>query len=145
MRIDNRAATTVSGTGKQPVLLKPYRSYKVTLSPKGDNLVRFDAKPRKVTLYPGNIASLRWDIDPVFVVIAQAVHADGKAVGNTRITNLEEFSATDENGWFQVELSAMKTLKLEPADSPACKIELPEQPEHEEIIVLDQLVCKPGA
>jgi hypothetical protein len=94
-----------------------------------------------VTLYPGNVTHLQWDVDPVFVVIGQAIYADGKAVGNTRITNLEEFSGTDENGWFQVELSKMKTLELAPAKGPACKIQLPEQSEYEEVIVFDQLVC----
>jgi hypothetical protein len=141
VHIGNRRQAMASKNRNQPVLLPPYHSYDVTLKSTGDNLVRFDAKPQTVTLYPGNVTHLQWDVDPVFVVIGQAIYADGKAVGNTRITNLEEFSGTDENGWFQVELSKMKTLELAPAKGPACKIQLPEQSEYEEVIVFDQLVC----
>ncbi len=141
VRINNQKRAIATHSRKQPVLLPPYRSYDVTLKPKGDSLVRFDAKPQTVTLYPGNVAHLQWDVDPVFVVTGQAVYANGKPVENTQITNLEEFSGTDENGWFQVELSKMKTLELAPTDGPACNIKLPEQSVYEEVVVLDQLVC----
>jgi len=144
VRINNNLQAIASKNRKQPVLLPPYRSYDVTLRSKGDSLVRYDAKPQTVTLYPGNVTHLQWDVNPVFVVIGQAVYADGRAVENTRITNLEEFSGTDENGWFQVELSEMKTLELAPAEGPTCKIKLPEQPDYEEVIALDQLVCTAG-
>jgi hypothetical protein len=143
VRVNNHKRATTTRNRNQPVLLPPYSSYEVTLKSKGDSLVHFDAKPQSVTLYPGNVTHLRWDVDPVFVVIGQAIYADGRAIENTRITNLDEFSGTDENGWFQVELSKIKTLELTPADGPACNIKLPEQTEYEEVIVFDQLVCSP--
>jgi hypothetical protein len=143
VRIDNHTRAIATTNSNKPVLLPPYQSYDVTLKSTGNSLVRFDAKPQTVTLYPGNVTHLKWDVDPMFVVTGQAIYADGKPVENTRITNLEEFSGTDENGWFQVELSKMKVLELTPTEGPACEIKLPEQSEYEDVIVLDQLVCDP--
>ena len=141
VRIDNHTRAIVTTNSNKPMLLPPYQSYDVTLESTGNSLIRFDAKPKTVTLYPGNVTHLQWDVDPVYVVTGQAIYADGKPVENTRITNLEEFSGTDENGWFQVELSKMKALELAPTEGPPCEIQLPEQSEYEEVIVLDQLVC----
>jgi len=141
--VNNRKQAIVNKHNNQPVMLPPYTHYDVTLKSKGDNLDHFDAKPRTVTLYPGNVAHLQWEVNPIFVVIGQAIYTDGNPVENARITNLEEFSATDENGWFQVELTKMNTLELAYGNGPDCIITLPEQPEKEDVIVFDQLVCDP--
>lgn len=141
--INNRKQAIVNTHTNRPVLLPPYKHYDVTLKSRGDNLDHFDAKPQTVTLYPGNVAHIQWEVNPIFVVIGQAVYADGSAVENARITNLEEFSGTDENGWFQVELTKMNTLELAYGNGPDCIITLPEQPENEDVIVFDQLVCAP--
>ncbi|HIE00144.1 MAG TPA: hypothetical protein EYP59_07620 [Thiotrichaceae bacterium] len=141
--VNNSNKGIANSNRNQPILLPPYKSYDVTLRSKGDNLDRFDAKPRTVTLYPGNVVHLQWDVNPVFVVIGQAVYADGKPVENTRITNLEEFSGTDENGWFQVELTKKQTLELALGDGLVCNIKLPKLSENENVVVFDQLICDP--
>lgn len=141
--INNQVAKMSSHSGKQLILLKPYQQYNISLKSKAKKLIHFDASRQKITLYPGNVTHLKWKITPVFVVVGQAVHTDQSAVKNARITNLKEFSATDEYGWFQIELTNMKTLQLQSGDGKNCSISLPERPTDEEVIVLDQLICHP--
>ena len=143
VRINNQIVPIAGNSRKRLILLKPYQQYDVNLMSRGSKLVRFDSAVRKVTLYPGNIEHLDWTVSPVFVVVGQAIHPDHSPVSNSRITNVQEFSGTDENGWFQVELSAMETLRLKTVDGSECRIDLPEKHSDEEVVVLDHLLCEP--
>ena len=91
------------------------------------------------------MAKLDWQAVPVFVVVGQAVLPDERPVGPSRITNLPEFSATDESGWFQVELASMQVLELKRSNGSKCRIDLPKRkPDPSEpVIVFDRLVCRP--
>ena len=145
IEIDDRSITPDTAAGKALLLLEPYREYKVAIRPRGDRLMQVKTDRSHVTLYPGNVAKLDWQAVPVFVVVGQAVLPDERSVGPSRITNLPEFSATDESGWFQVELASMQVLELKRGNGSKCRINLPERkPDPSEpVIVFDRLICQP--
>ncbi len=145
IEINDRSVRPTVEDGKALILLEPYREYEVSLRAGGDRLMRVEMEQRKVALYPGNIARLDWKAMPVFVVVGQAVLPDQSAVANSRITNLDEFSTTDEAGWFQVELASMQTLRFKTLEGSECQVTLPgdEPPPEEHVVVLDRLLCEP--
>jgi len=145
IEINDRSIQPTVKNGKALFLLEPYREYEVSLRAGGDRLMRVEMERHKVALYPGNVARLDWKAMPVFVVVGQAVRPDRSALANSRITNLEEFSATDEGGWFQVELASMQTLRFKTREGGECQVELPrERPTPPEgVVVFDQLLCRP--
>ena len=145
IEIDDRSITPDIAAGKALLLLEPYHEYKVAIRPRGDHLMEVKTARNHVTLYPGNVTKLDWQATPIFVVVGQAMLPDKQSVGHSRITNLPEFSTTDESGWFQVELAAMQVLELKRSDGSKCRIDLPKRKPNpsEQVIVFDRLVCQP--
>jgi hypothetical protein len=78
------------------------------------------------------------------VLLGQAVDELGRPVGNARFANVEGYGATDEQGWFQIEVSNTEPLRLEPRDGAApCQILLPELYVEQGLAMVDQLICTP--
>ena len=111
--------------GRQlPIFLTPYRRYAIRVVPVDAPLVSFDTSERDVTLFPGNIATLAWDVEPVIAIFGRAVRADGKPVANARIEGAIGLGVTDGQGYFQVEVSPKATLSFRLSDATACAVQL---------------------
>ncbi|HEY8434481.1 MAG TPA: TcfC E-set like domain-containing protein, partial [Sphingomicrobium sp.] len=63
----------VTGGQRLPLFLQPYRSYKVRLRPLDAAGVSYDNGAREVTLYPGNVQHLAWQVERMFTIFGQAV------------------------------------------------------------------------
>jgi len=131
-------------SGKTNVVsLRPYESYEVQIKPRGEEIVHFEDSVRSVTLYPGNVETLRWEINPITVLISQAVFEDGTAVANAKFENTLSFASTDDSGWFQIEIAGHEPLILSKRKKPVCKIVLPELEVEQGVAIVDELICSP--
>lgn len=98
-------------TGKStPLLLSPYQTYKVSIKPVESSPVDYDGSVKSITLYPGNIMPLIWDINAVRVVIGHVVLPDGTPLQNAKLEEARNITVTDESGLFQGEVINFKTL-----------------------------------
>jgi hypothetical protein len=141
--VNQRLRAETSGErGVLSLLLKPYQQYQVNIEAKGEALTSINGDVKKLSLYPGNVVTLSWPIDPIFIVVAQAVDRFGAPLAFSRINNLNEYSVTDEQGWFQVELTEKKSLHLTMPSGQECRISFPESPEGETLYVFEQLFCQ---
>ena len=130
--------------GKKTVFpLPPYQTYEVKLAPRSDSFVTYKETAKQVTLYPGNVSTLTWEIDRVLILIGQALYKDGTPVKYARIENAGAFSGTDERGWFQVEMNKVDSLLLKKSDGESCKLILGDYDSSEDIHVFNQLTCTP--
>ena len=129
----------------QPLcLLGPYNTYDISVAARSDTFFQYDQTTRSVTLYPGNITNLTWDANPVVVLIGQVFYPDGSPVGVARITNVKEFSATDDAGWFQVEIAGLDKLVFRTADKGECAATLPTLNLEQTLVVLEEpITCLP--
>jgi len=142
--VDDRVVGQVWANSPNVFSLRPYASYDVRIRPIGDQIVGFDEQAHRITLYPGKVQGLQFAARALTVLIGQAIDEGGRPVSNARFANVEGFGATDEQGWFQVEISTMEPLRLEPRDSAApCQIVLPEVNVEKGLAMVDQLVCSP--
>ncbi|NOR79238.1 MAG: hypothetical protein GQ529_00155 [Methyloprofundus sp.] len=141
--IDDQARITVS-TGKDSlVLLNPYRTYKIRLLPKNVGLVNFDESTRYITLYPGNIDTLDWEINTIYVLFSQITDTKGQVLSHAKVEGAAGFAITDNEGFLQAELkSNTKDLSIKPENKVACKVQLPEINPENGIVVLDKLICR---
>lgn len=129
-------------SGKSTVIgLQPYQSYEIKIKPRGDELVHYEDSVRNVTLYPGNVETVNWKVNPVTILISNAVHTDGTAVGNAKFENTISFASTDADGWFQIEIAGTEPLVLSKRGKPVCKITLPTLEPEQGVAILDQVTC----
>ncbi len=131
-------------SGKSTVIgLQPYESYQVQVKPRGDDITHFEDKIQTVTLYPGNVETLRWEISPVIILISNAVYEDGSPVDYAKFENTLGFASTDDSGWFQIEIANREPLILSKKGTPVCQITLPNFTADQGVAVLDQVSCLP--
>lgn len=106
------------------LFLPPYEIYKIRLRSLGGPLASFDANDRKLTLLPGTVQTLTWQVNPIVVVFGQALRTGGLPVANASIKGVIGIGATDDLGFFQVEVGNKLTLLLEEGGKSPCKISL---------------------
>jgi hypothetical protein len=120
--VDEVARGTVGAGRTTRVFLQPYRSYDIRLRPLGAQAASFDTAARQVTLYPGSVAALHWDVTPLFVLFGQAVDGLGRPVANAEIKGSFGIGRSDGEGYFQVETRSGDMLGFEPASAPGCTV-----------------------
>ncbi|MGB5353613.1 MAG: TcfC E-set like domain-containing protein [Woeseia sp.] len=141
--VDQQPAGVVQSDKRNVIGLRPYRTYEIRLEPRGEAFVDFDQRVRHVTLYPGNVETLRYEANAVTVVVGQIVDRAGLPVANARIDGIGGYAGTDENGWFQIEIAGAQALSIRRLDRPACRVELPPFEAERGLAVLDALTCQP--
>jgi|GEM_PF-3311780 len=119
--------------------LRAFRRYEVSVVPAEGALVEVDPTPRHVTLFPGNVESLVWDVSPILVVYGRAVTPDGSAVSGATVLGYD--ATTDPAGWFQVEVGHARELSLR-AGGEVCRIRLTGPPSDDGVMALGEAVCR---
>lgn len=103
---------TVEKGGRLLVFLQPYQSYEVRVRPRDSAIADFDAAPRTVTLYPGNVAELDWKATPLFILFGKAIAVDGSPLAHADVSGSHGIARTDEGGYFQIETKRDDQLRL---------------------------------
>lgn len=120
--VDGQRVADARGGERTLVSLPPYARYQVRIVPEGASMVSVDETARDVVLYPGNVTTLDFRARRVYVLVGQAIDAQGKPVTNAPIDLPGRFARTDEDGWFQVEVESLTPLRLTPPTAPACEL-----------------------
>jgi len=124
------------------VALQPYQTYQIVLSPRGESMANFDNRPKKVTLYPGNIEHLAWDIHLVKVVIMQVLDVADQPIVNSRVVDFGEYAKTDDLGWIQLRVKTAGQLKFTDQNNQACFIDISEEDLSEDVNFLSEKRCR---
>ncbi|MGB5580196.1 MAG: CS1-pili formation C-terminal domain-containing protein [Woeseia sp.] len=140
--VDRHPAGVVQTSKRNVIGLRPYRTYEIRLEPRGETIVDFDQRVRSVTLYPGNVETLRFEANEVTVVVGQIVDPSGIPLANARIDGISGYAGTDENGWFQIEIAGPQVLSIRRADQTSCAVKLPPYQSEQGLAVLDPLICQ---
>lgn len=128
--------------GKKTIIgLAPFGTYRVRLVPHGKSIVDFNDNAKAVTLYPGNVVTLNWQMTRVIVAFGRIVGANGKPVTNALIKGVLGLATTDDSGMFQAELrSNTKQLEVKTLTS-SCKVKLPPYSGTKMMVMLGTLKC----
>lgn len=125
-----------------PIFLQPYREYRVRLHPVGPGSVDYDSSTREVTLFPGNVQHMRWDVRSLFTVFGQAVRSGGQPVANATVQSRRGIGETDEHGYFQIDVAAGDVLSFASAGAASCEAKVAAARPREDFVALGKVVCR---
>lgn len=139
--VDERRAASVSAGRRALLPLAAYERYRVRLADRGTDFLAFDSAARDVTLYPGNVETLTWDVQRVrvhvgrlFVMENICIQIDDscqmlrRPMRHALIEGAHGFAMTDQDGRFQAEvLTGTVQLRARRGDL-ACDVPLPQSP-----------------
>ncbi len=128
--------------GKETVLpLDAFHTYLIGIRSRSNELLHYDETKRKITLYPGNVQTINYEIQPITVLITRILMADGTPASRVKIANAIGYAVTDEDGWIQAEISGNKPLEITKQGSAVCRIDLPELEIKQGVAFVDSLSC----
>lgn len=142
--------------GERNVLpLPPYGKYQIQLVDRGTNFVAYDDRLREVTLYPGSVETLRWDVESIIVGVGRII-IEEKVCSNIDqvcydvrtplrsavISGASGFAMTDEDGRFQVEMTSGTKRLHARRRSIECDLALEKMEMFNSIAKLGDLVCR---
>ncbi|MEM7082787.1 MAG: TcfC E-set like domain-containing protein [Pseudomonadota bacterium] len=139
--VDKQSQGYARSGSRTIISLPPYETYDIRLVARGGDLVEMDETQHSVTLYPGNVETLTFRIQRQLVIIGRAVDEEGNPIPHHAFAGLPGFASTDENGWFQIEVTNTDDQQLKRGDS-TCRLSLPDWDKNETVVVLDELVCR---
>ncbi|MBL0317869.1 MAG: CS1-pili formation C-terminal domain-containing protein [Alphaproteobacteria bacterium] len=126
------------------LLLSPYETYKIAIVPQQKKLLDYTATRQEVTLYPGNVIPLSWDINHIQIVIGKLADETGQPIVGARLTDGNNLTITDQDGRFQAEVRELSMLHFE-LSQPAgqtCAIDVSQIKSQKQVVVIDEpVVC----
>tara|TARA_R110000868_G_scaffold189695_2_gene433051 strand:+ start:97691 stop:100252 length:2562 start_codon:yes stop_codon:yes gene_type:complete len=119
-----------------------YSGGKLTIAPssKTSAMLDYNTAPVEITLFPGNIAQHEWVVNKVYLYMGRAVDTNGNPIAWQRIEGLKDFSTTDSNGFFQMELLGSETPYINTAKNQ-CVFALPPIKEDEQFMQIGDITC----
>ncbi len=123
--VNNALTTTVKVGSSQVLYLSPYHSYNIRLAPGEDKLLDYDTAEHNITLYPGNVTRMHWDVNTFYIIAGKIVTADNKPLANAVLQESHVQTTTDNAGNLQAELSRPVTLNFTLQDNSTCQVQLP--------------------
>jgi hypothetical protein len=140
--INDQPRGRITGGQRLPLFLQPYRSYKVRLRPLDPAGVSYDNGAREVTLYPGNVQHLAWQVERMFTIFGQAVRANGKPLADASIQSRHGIGESDGNGYFQVDAGAGEKVRFTDASGSSCDVSLGAVKPVRDYAPLGRVVCQ---
>lgn len=132
-----------SKVGERTVIpLDAFRTYTIRIRSRSNELLHFDEGQKKVTLYPGNVQTILYDVQPITVLITRILLADGSPAARVRIENAVGYAVTDDDGWLQAEISGNASLQITKKGEEVCRINLPKLEIKQGIAFVDSLSCR---
>ncbi len=126
-----------------PVVLAPFRNYRLAIQPATDNFSDYDSVIKPVTLYPGNVVHMAFSIIKVEPVLGRLIDREKKAIADAVIESSHDPSFTDSNGLFQGRLKpSITTLEVTLPDGSKCKAKLPDDRRlRRGVVILGTMPC----
>jgi hypothetical protein len=118
--IDGRPFDYAGPGSRTAIGVAPLREYVVGLKPEGAPEFDLDATQRPVTLYPGNVARVRFQAQRVVTIFGQIVSAQGAPLASARVEGANDVAITDDRGFFTVTAPATGQIAVRAADGSAC-------------------------
>lgn len=139
--VDNVSRGKVADGKSLSLFLQPYRTYGIRLRPSGKTAASFDTATREITLYPGNVTRVHWQITPIIVLFGRAVDADGRPLSHAEISGPHGIGRTNGEGYFQVETATSDFLRVVARDT-TCSIAFPGPPPVKGYLSAGDVVCR---
>ncbi|WP_354011081.1 CS1-pili formation C-terminal domain-containing protein [Endozoicomonas lisbonensis] len=139
--VDNQRRGYALGGKASIIHLSPFRTYKVSIRPAGSSIFAFDEKEYEVTLYPGNVMDLDYNVNSVRVLYGRVRAAGGDWLVNASVQGGVGLAVSDEFGMFQAEVTDDSEQLIFMKGGKQCLVELDIDDKKDDFINLGQVVC----
>lgn len=102
--VDGYARGLAPAGSVTPIHLRPWQTYHIRLRPVGSALIAWENREEQITLYPGNVVRLRWQVKQIVILLGRIRDPAGEPVANARIDGASGFAMTEDGGLFQAEV-----------------------------------------
>ena len=145
--VDNRVVTEGRIGDSVPVILSPYGEYDISIRPGANSFSDFDERIQRVTLYPGNVAHVKFEVTQVDPVLGRLQDEQGNPIFGAILENSQDKAITDGRGMFQSRLvTGLSDLDVTLADGSRCLARLPEEKKKKRgVVLLGRLTCVSGS
>ena len=140
--VDEGVRGSVPGGGDTMLFLQPYESYEVRIRPRDAQIASLDLAPRSVTVYPGNVAVLSWEITPLFIMFGRAVGTDGRPIADADVRGTHGIGHTDAEGYFQIETNRADRLRFSNQSGQVCEAVVQEERSKDGYMAAGDLLCR---
>lgn len=108
------------------VPLSAYATYDVRIASASSDILSYPTSAKSITLLPGTVVHLTWNVEKRVVLIAKIVDKNGAPMENARVDGASLIGSTGAEGWLQAEIStAIKELHITSTDGATCRVSLP--------------------
>lgn len=118
--IDGRPYDYAGPGTRTAIGVAPLHDYLVGLKPEGAPEFDLDATQRSVTLYPGNVARVRFEAQRIVTIFGQVVSAGGAPLASARVEAASDVAVADDRGFFTITAPASGELTIRRPDGGAC-------------------------
>lgn len=141
--VNDVALGTITGAGKAMIALPAYRAYDVRIRATGAGMTRHDTAARRVTLYPGTVAGLRWDAARALAVTGRLIDPAGAPLAGADLVSGSNIAQTNAHGTFLIELDAGRTIAARLPDGRSCRVTVaPAAPARNGFAALGSVACQ---
>ncbi len=142
-----RHHSAISIHGNQPLFkpLSSYQTHTLYIRNASDRSYFIKNPSKQITLYPGNIQLVNWEVVAKHILIGQLVNQKGKPIIHAHIKDdpTAHYASTDKYGYFQIEVDR-KTKWLDADDhGNICRLTLPAFPWKTSFTYIGEIVCVP--
>ena len=95
-------------------------NYRIALEPEGAPPFDLDLTEQPVSLYPGNVARLRWSARRTYSLFGQIIDVSGAALGEARVRAGNDLGVADSNGYFTITAPETESLEIRRPDGSTC-------------------------
>jgi hypothetical protein len=102
---DNQQSVS-TGSSNWPlfVSLQEYKQHSITISPLGSSSYNFNANPKNVVLYYGNVQNLQWALNRQLLLVTRLVDNQGNPLPSAVTQDLSLPGITNATGYLQINL-----------------------------------------
>lgn len=118
--IDGRPYDYVAPGTRTAIGVQPLQEYIVGLKPEGAPEFDLDATQRKVTLFPGNVARVRFEAQRVITLFGQILNAVGAPLPSARIEAEKDVAVADDRGFFTITAPASGDITIRLPSGAIC-------------------------
>lgn len=140
--VNGKKEGVAHGNWHSMIPLSPFSTYNISLKPMNHGFYRFNESIRQVTLYPGNVVAMDYDIQSFRLVFGQMLDESGKPLAGAQIKDNASFNnQTNEYGLFQLELPYDVKSVVFTKEGKSCTLQLPENSD-QEIVNIGTVKCQ---
>jgi len=140
--VDESPMAKVTAGHRTTLFLQPYRRYDVRIRPLSSSSAHYDAGVRQVTLFPGNVERQNWTAIQTFTIFGQVVNEQGIPIRNGLLQGKYGAGASDDDGFFQIDVAVNDRVTLSPMSGSACELALRSARPESGYMAAGRVVCR---